>query len=69
MDEAHVVLEDTLFYAGSIMGNEGKAMFEFGSPISFQERREFTVRDVKMVDRDVFVSAFSRQKLNEFDVD
>ncbi len=67
--EADLVDELALFYAGSIMGDEGKAMFDFGSPISFQERREFTVRDVKMVDRDVFVSAFSRQKLNEFDVD
>lgn len=65
--EAGLVDELSLFYAGSVLGDKGKSMFQFNAPVPFAERVEYRVRDVDMVGPDVVlcaVSETSQQRLS-----
>lgn len=66
--EANLIDELVLFYAGSILGDKGRGMFDFNSSVNFSDRSEFKIRDVKMVGGDFCVSAFRQQALQYFGV-
>jgi diaminohydroxyphosphoribosylaminopyrimidine deaminase/5-amino-6-(5-phosphoribosylamino)uracil reductase len=55
--EASLVDELVLFYAGSILGNQGRAMFEYQHPLPFSKRCQFSILDSKMVGEDVRLNA------------
>ncbi len=52
-----LVDELTLFYAGSLLGDQGKSMFKFDQPLEFEKRAEFIISSVYMVGDDVRVDA------------
>lgn len=45
-----------LFYAPSILGEHGKAMYQFDSPLNFVDRSQFDLREVGKVGNDIHVS-------------
>jgi len=59
--QAGLVDELSLFYAGSVLGDQGKAMFKFDVPLAFQNKAEFQVRSTKMIGADIHVSAVNNQ--------
>ena len=54
-----LVDELALYYAGSLLGDKGKSMFEFEQPIEFEKRAEFKVKHVEMVGDDLRVDAIN----------
>ena len=54
-----LVDELALYYAGSLLGDQGKSMFEFEQPIEFEKRAEFKVKYVEMVGDDLRVDAIN----------
>lgn len=65
--QAGLVDELVLFYAGSVMGDQGKSMFKFDSPLHFQNRAEYRVNRAEMIGQDICVNAVnvtSLAKLN-----
>lgn len=55
--EQGLVDELILFYAGSILGEQGKSMFKFKQAIEFEKRSEFFINSVKMMGKDIRVDA------------
>ena len=62
--ESGFVDELVLFYAGSLLGDQGKSMFHFNAPLKFANRVEYRVNEVNMVDSDIRVDAVSQQSLD-----
>lgn len=62
--ESGLVDQLELFYAGALLGDQGKSMFAFDSPLDFVDRVEFRVRDVAMVGDDFRVNAVSQTSLD-----
>lgn len=62
-----LVDELILFYAGSLLGNQGKSMFKFDQALEFEKRPEFKIRGVEMVDQDVKVKAHNQSSLRELE--
>jgi len=54
-----------MFYAGSLIGDQGKSMFKFGAPLPFENRVEFQIQNVEMVDKDVRVDAVNKNSLEQ----
>lgn len=66
--QAGLVDELVLFYAGSLLGDQGKSMFQFNVPLPFADRVEYRVNQTQMVGDDIRVDAVSQTslaKLNE----
>jgi diaminohydroxyphosphoribosylaminopyrimidine deaminase/5-amino-6-(5-phosphoribosylamino)uracil reductase len=63
--EAGLVDELVLFYAGSVLGDQGKSMFKFNSPMAFQNKTHFKVSNTEMVGEDVRVNAVNAASLAE----
>jgi len=66
--ESGRVDELVLFYAASLLGDQGKSMFKFSEPLAFADRSEFSVLDVSKVGADFVVSAVnqhSQERLNK----
>ena len=63
--ESGLVDELVLFYAGSLLGDQGKSMFQFGAPLPFAERVEYQVTDVAKVGNDIRVQAVSGDSLQQ----
>jgi len=61
--EAGLVDELVLFYAGSVLGDQGKSMFKFGSPMPFQGKAHFKVCDTTMVGEDVRINAVNEESV------
>lgn len=61
--ESGLVDELVLFYAGSLLGDQGKSMFQFNAPLAFENRVEYRVNDVKMIGGDIRVDAVSQDSL------
>ena len=57
--ESGLVDELVLFYAGSLLGNQGKSMFQFNAPLLFADRLEFLVNTVEIVGSDIKITAVS----------
>lgn len=62
-----LVDELTLFYAGSLLGDQGKSMFQFDQPLEFENRAEFSITGVQMVGDDVRVDATNKASLASLD--
>ena len=60
-----LVDELELFYAGSLLGDQGKSMFHFDAPLEFENRAEFRIMNTQMVGADIRVSAVSQPSLEE----
>ena len=65
MVQAGLVDELVLFYAGSVLGDQGKSMFKFNSPIAFDNKANFQVNSTEMVGDDIRVNAVNTQSLSE----
>ena len=63
--ESGLVDELVLFYAGSLLGDQGKSMFQFDAPLPFASRVEYKVNDVTMVGSDIRVDAVSQTSLDQ----
>jgi len=63
--QADLVDELILFYAGSVLGDQGKSMFKFDSPMPFKSKSHFQVNSTEMVGDDVRVNAVSSTSLDE----
>jgi len=63
--QAGLVDELILFYAGSVLGDHGKSMFKFDTPMSFQNKSHFQVSSTEMVGDDVRVNAVNANSLVE----
>ena len=63
--ESGLVDELVMFYAGSLIGDQGKSMFKFGAPLPFENRVEFQIQNVEMVDKDVRVDAVNKNSLEK----
>lgn len=55
-----LVDELVLFYAGSLLGDQGKSMFQFDRPLEFEKRTEFVIKNVSMVGADIRVDALNQ---------
>jgi len=66
--QSGLVDELELFYAGSLLGDRGKSMFQFDSPLAFESRAQFRISNVKMIGDDIRVNAFSEASLNELNL-
>ena len=66
--ESGLVDELTLFYAGSLLGDQGKSMFQFNAPLPFAERVEYRVNSVDMVGSDIKVTAVSDTSLKKLGI-
>lgn len=55
-----LVDELVLFYAGSLLGDQGKSMFQFDRPLEFEKRTEFLIKNVAMVGADIRVDALNQ---------
>jgi len=63
--QAGLVDELILFYAGSVLGNDGKSMFKFDSPMPFQSRAHFQVESTEMIGDNIRVNAVNAASLAE----
>lgn len=63
--QAGLVDEMVLFYAGSVLGDHGKSMFKFDSPMPFENKAHFQVNSTEMVGDDVRVNAVNQSSLAE----
>ncbi|MFT4634792.1 MAG: diaminohydroxyphosphoribosylaminopyrimidine deaminase [Arenicella sp.] len=63
--EAGLVDELVLFYAGSVLGHQGKSMFKFDSPMPFKSKAHFQVSSTEMIGDDIRVSAVNATSLAE----
>lgn len=63
MVEAGLVDELILFYAGSVLGDQGKSMFKFNSPMAFDNKAHFQVESTEMVGEDIRVNAVNTQSV------
>lgn len=63
--ESGLVDELVLFYAGTLLGDKGKSMFQFDSPLPFGDRVEYRIRHVEMVGSDFKVVAVSENSLQQ----
>lgn len=63
--EAGLVDELVLFYAGSVLGDQGKSMFKFNSPMPFQNKSHFQISSTEMVGDDIRVNAVNAASLAE----
>lgn len=61
--QSGLVDELQLFYAGSVLGDQGKSMFKFDAPLPFQDRAEYRVNSVQMVGDDICVNAVNSNSL------
>jgi len=61
--QAGLVDELVLFYAGSVLGDQGKSMFKFESPIPFQSKSNFLINSTEMVGNDIRVNAVNENSL------
>ena len=61
--ESGLVDELALFYAGSVLGNQGRSMFQFDAPLEFARRPEYRINNVELIGADVFVSAINPTSL------
>ena len=61
--ESGLVDELIMFYAGSLLGDQGKSMFKFGAPLAFENRVEYRIKDVKMINKDIRVDAVNEHSL------
>lgn len=57
--QSGLVDELNLFYAGSLLGDKGKSMFQFDAPLEFDSRVEYRVNGVEMIGNDIKVTASS----------
>lgn len=57
IDELHV------FYAGSVLGDHGKAMFQFDAPLAFNSKAEYRIDNTEMIGSDVRVTAVNANSL------
>ena len=57
--ESGLADELALFYAGSVMGDKGRSMFQFDAPLEFTKRPEYRIHSATMIDDDVFIRAVS----------
>ena len=67
--ELGLVDEMVLFYAGSLLGQQGKSMFQFNDAVEFENRAEFRVHDVTMVGKDVRMSVINNDSLAALTMD
>ena len=58
-----LVDELIMFYAGSLLGDKGKSMFKFDAPLPFENRVEYRIKDVKMINNDIRVNAVNENSL------
>ena len=63
--ESGLVDELVLFYAGSLLGDQGKSMFKFNAPLPFSNRVKYSVNDVNMIGSDIRVDAVSQSSLEQ----
>jgi len=61
--QADLVDELNLFYAGSVLGDQGKAMFKFDEPLAFQNKAEYRISGTEMIGADIHVSATNSDSL------
>ncbi len=54
-----LVDELALFYAGSVLGEQARSMFQFDAPLEFSQRPEYRINSVQMIDVDIFVNAIN----------
>ncbi|GAA6137608.1 bifunctional diaminohydroxyphosphoribosylaminopyrimidine deaminase/5-amino-6-(5-phosphoribosylamino)uracil reductase RibD [Arenicella sp. 4NH20-0111] len=59
-----LVDELVLFYAGSLLGDQGKSMFQFDQPLEFEQRANFKISSVSMVGEDVKVTAVNTDSVD-----
>ena len=61
--QAGLVDELELFYAGSLLGDQGKSMFQFDAPLPFENRAEFRINGAAMIGPDIRVNAVNQSSL------
>lgn len=61
--QAGLVDELALFYAGSLLGDQGKSMFQFDAPMPFEDRAEFKISGAEMIGPDIRVDAVNQYSL------
>ena len=62
---ANLVDELVVFYAGSVLGNQAKSMFEFNTALPLAKRLMFTVKDASMVGADVQIMAVNENSVQQ----
>jgi len=54
-----------LFYAGSLLGDQGKSMFKFDASLPFADRFEYKIKKVSMLGDDFKVNAINEDSLKK----
>jgi diaminohydroxyphosphoribosylaminopyrimidine deaminase/5-amino-6-(5-phosphoribosylamino)uracil reductase len=66
--QADLVDELVLFYAGSVLGDQGAAMFNFNTPLAFNQKKEYKIADVSMLEDDFRVIAVNPESQRQITV-
>ncbi len=66
--QAGLVDELELFYAGSLLGDQGKSMFQFDTPLPFENRAEFRINGAAMIGPDIRVNAVNQSSLADLKI-
>ena len=61
--QADLVDEMHVFYAGSVLGDHGKAMFQLDAPMAFNSKAEYRINNTEMIGPDVRVTAVNENSL------
>jgi diaminohydroxyphosphoribosylaminopyrimidine deaminase/5-amino-6-(5-phosphoribosylamino)uracil reductase len=61
--QAGLVDELALFYAGSILGEQGRSMFEFTAALPFNQKLNYKIQDVTMFGDDFRVGAVNQSSV------
>lgn len=63
--QQNLVDELALFYAGTILGDQGRSMFAFDQPLDFAQRKHFRIMNVKQVAQDILVRAVNEHSFEQ----
>ena len=61
--QADLVDEMHVFYAGGVLGDHGKAMFQLDAPMAFNSKAEYRINNTEMIGPDVRVTAVNENSL------
>lgn len=67
--EQNLVDQLSVFYAGSILGDQAKGMFAFDEAVSFQQRPHFEIKSVQKIGADVLIDSVQTNSLKDCQIE
>lgn len=67
--EQDLVDQLSIFYAGSILGNQARNMFAFENAVEFQQRPRYDIQSVEKVGDDIYIDSVQTQSLHNCQIE